>query len=429
MKILRVLLLVVAVTAIAAVAYVAIDTFVISPSRADDFDQQLFSTSDNNLVERGRYLAVAGNCVSCHTANGGPEMAGGLEFVTPFGTIFSTNITSDPETGIGNWSGPQFAASMRHGVRPDGEHLYPVFPYTSFTKIDDADLAALFAYFKTVPPVSSEPPENDLTFPFNVRALMSLWKLLNFDSGVYKADETQTEEWNRGGYLVRALAHCDACHAPRNLLGGQSETLMSGGAYIDKVPGGARQLWSAPDLSSAPHGLSLWSEEDVASYLQTGRNSFLETFGPMNEVIMNSTRHLEASDINAMAYYLKSLPSSEPERRSAATDQQLGMGRTLYNLHCGTCHLPSGLGDPEMAPQIASGSLVVQESNPASLINVILYSPEAPHPPLPPKWREPMDEFQYLLDDEEVAALASFVRASWDNAGGAVSAEQVARQR
>lgn len=381
-------------------------------------------------IERGKYLALAGNCASCHTARSDGFMAGGLAFETPFGKIYSTNITPDVETGIGDWTGEQFLNSMRQGVRPNGEHLYPVFPYTAFTKVTDEDVAALFAYLQSIPAIRQEASENEIWFPFNQRSLMSIWKAMFFDEGVYKEDNAKSAEWNRGAYLVEALAHCGACHSPRNYLGAEHSAMaMTGGVYTDKVPNGTLRPWSAPNLTSAPSGLGLWPLEEVAAYLKTGRNSYVETFGPMNEVILNSTRHLSDGDVNAMAVYLKSLPPNEGHTRATAKNSVLGMGRTLYNLHCGTCHLPTGLGDEESAPRLGGGSLVVRASNPASLINVILDGPELPDPPLPTKRRKPMEDFRYILDDEEIAALASYLRSAWGNTGGEVTAKQVAEQR
>ena len=381
-------------------------------------------------IERGKYLALAGNCASCHTARSDGFMAGGLAFETPFGKIYSTNITPDVETGIGDWTGEQFLNSMRQGVRPNGEHLYPVFPYTAFTKVTDEDVAALFAYLQSIPAIRQEASENELWFPFNQRSLMSIWKAMFFDEGVYKEDNAKSAGWNRGAYLVEALAHCGACHSPRNYLGAEHSAMaMTGGVYTDKVPNGTLRPWSAPNLTSAPSGLGLWPLEEVAAYLKTGRNSYVETFGPMNEVILNSTRHLSDGDVNAMAVYLKSLPPNEAHTRATAKNSVLGMGRTLYNLHCGTCHLPTGLGDEESAPRLGGGSLVVRASNPASLINVILDGPELPDPPLPTKRRKPMEDFRYILDDEEIAALASYLRSAWGNTGGEVTAKQVAEQR
>lgn len=386
--------------------------------------------AEDELVDRGKYLALAGNCASCHTTPDGSYMAGGLAFDTPFGVIYSTNITPDTATGIGEWSAADFRSSMRHGVRPNGDHLYPVFPYTAFTRMTDTDLEALYAFLQSIPPVTQPATENDLPFPFSYRPMMALWKWLFFKPGAYAADEVKDARWNRGAYLVEALAHCSACHTPRNMLGAEnSDRAFAGGEYTDRVEPGKYRPWSAPNLSASMRGLGLWSQADVSGYLHTARNGFLESFGPMNEVIMNSTRHLSKDDVDAMALYLKALPAQEhgtPEQPSQLT---MGRGRTVYNLHCGTCHLPTGEGDPEMGPRLNAGSLVVQAENPASMINAILYGPEPPHPPLPEKWRKPMEEFQWKLDDEEVAAVATFVRNSWGNRAGVVTAEDVARQR
>jgi mono/diheme cytochrome c family protein len=385
---------------------------------------------DPARIERGRYLALAGNCASCHTAPGGEFMAGGLPFETDFGTLYSTNITPDADTGIGEWSAADFLVSMRYGLRPTGEHLYPAFPYTAFTNLRDNDVIDLFAYLKSVPPVRRDNTANALAFPYDQRALLGPWKTLYFKPEKLEADSSQSPEWNRGAYLVEALAHCSECHSPRNRLGAKIDgASMTGGSYLDRVQDGHTVPWSAPNLTGAGHALGMWSQSELEAYLKSGRNEFVETFGPMNEVIVNSTRHLSDADIEAMAVYLKSLPARSRSQAPETDPQVLGMGRTQYNLHCGTCHLPTGLGDPEMAPRLAKGSLVVRSEDPASLINVILYSPQMADFDMPSHWLNPMDEFQYLLTDDELAALASFVRASWDNRAGAVSARQVARQR
>ncbi len=413
-----------------AVAALFLGLRILGPPTSIDYELAPIALDDDALIARGRYLAIAGNCGACHTVEGGELMAGGLPFETPFGTIYSTNITPDEETGIGNWTAEQFLESMRFGVRPDGTHLYPAFPYTSFTRVTDNDVSAIYAYLMNLPAVGQTAPGNDLSFPFNMRVLLVAWKALFFTDGVFVAEETESEEWNRGAYLVEGLAHCGACHTPRNMMGAEdNDRFMAGGEYLDKVHGGVYRPWSAPNLTSSETGLSLWLDADLLSYLRTGRNRFLDTFGPMNEVVMDSTRHLSVSDTRAMTTYLKSLPAVSEDRRRHADQQVLGRGRTIYNLYCGTCHLPTGLGDTEMGPKLNDGSLVVQAENPASMINVILYGPELPDPPLAPRWWEPMDEHQYLLDDEEIAAVASFIRHSWDNPGGLVTPDQVARQR
>ncbi len=397
-----------------------------------DIDPSLATADlgDAERIERGRYLVLAGNCASCHTTRGGAYMAGGLSFDTDFGTLHSTNITPDESTGIGRWTLEDFLVSMRYGLRPSGEHLYPAFPYTAFSKLHDEDLVDLFAYLRSIEPVVQENPANDLQFPYSQRALLGPWKSWFFESSEFVPDSARSAEWNRGAYLVDALAHCSECHSPRNALGAKvADELMAGGSYRDAVPDGHTVPWSAPNLTSAGHALGMWPQQAIADYLKTGRNAFVETFGPMNEVIVNSTQHLSDEDISAMAVYLKSLPAIDAAQAPETDSRVLGMGRTQYNLHCGTCHLPTGLGDAEMAPRLAQGSLVVRAEDPASLINVILYAPQMAELDKATHWLKPMEEFQYLLTDEEVAALASFVRSSWDNGASRVTADDVARQR
>ena len=381
------------------------------------------------LLERGRYLATAGNCAACHTTADGAIFAGGLAFETPFGKLFSANITPDPDTGIGRWSLAQFAAALRHGVRASGEHLYPVFPYTAFTQISDADVVALYAYLRALQPVRVQLPPNQMHFPFGWRALLAPWKLLFFDAGAFKSDPTQSVEMNRGAYLVKALGHCSACHSPRNLLGAErSGRLMTGGVLRDDSGDGVVRAWSAPNLTNASNGLGRWSVEDIVAYLKTGTNRYAMSYGPMNNVIFNSTRHLADADLRAMALYLKSLQADEGIVGPAPGADVRKAGETLYTVHCGSCHQPDGRGAEESAPPLA-GSLVVQSSHPATLINTILNGPDLPEPvPGAHKWRH-MEPHGDDLTDEDVAALASYVRTAWGNRGGAVTPADVQAQR
>jgi mono/diheme cytochrome c family protein len=249
------------------------------------------------------------------------------------------------------------------------------------------------------------------------------------DEGPYQSDAAKSKEWNRGAYLVEGLAHCSACHSPRNLLGAESSSdALTGGVYTDRVAGDTQRPWSAPNLTSVSHGLGAWSVDEIAAYLKTGKNSRVVSFGPMNDVIMKSTRYLTDADVRAMAIYLKSLPANEGDLGSPAQADVLSAGSTLYDVHCGTCHLPTGMGGDDSGPPVA-GNLVVQASDPASLINVILYGPELPDPPPPTREWQHMDAFGEKLTDEEVAALASYLRSAWNNKGGAVTAAQVAKQR
>jgi mono/diheme cytochrome c family protein len=383
------------------------------------------------VMSPGQYLATAGNCISCHTREGGDPFAGGVAFVTDFGRIYSTNITPDATNGIGGWTEEQFVRAMREGIAADGTHLYPAFPYTDFALVTDADLKAIWAYLKTVKPSSQQPPANEMGFPFNQRSLMSIWNTLFFNGAPFKPTEGQSAAWNRGAYLVEGLGHCGACHTPRNFLGAEDDSrALSGGTYLDKVKGGAYRPWSAVNLTSADDGLKTWSADDLMSYMKTGHSIRAGTYGPMNEVIENSLRHLTDDDLTAIATYIKALPPIQRSPQLSLSAADLREGDTQYTIHCGTCHLPTGLGSTpgsELGPPLV-GSAVVQAEDPASLINVILHGGEVPQPP-PPKGWTTMKAFGNILDDEQAAAIATYVRASWGNRGGKVTAAEVARQR
>jgi len=401
-----------------------------APDAAPDRGVAAESTgADPALVARGAYLAAAANCVSCHTSPDGPAYAGGLAFRTPFGVVHSTNITPDVETGIGAWTFDQFARSMREGVGDGGEHLYPVFPYASFAAITDADLEALYAFFRSVPAVRQAPTPNEMRFPFDQRWLLAGWKALFLRPAVFEPEPERSAEWNRGAYLVEALGHCAACHSPRNALGAvKAGREMSGGVFVDRVPSGDYRPWSAPDLTPAATGLGSWSAQDIVDYLKVGKNAHAAAYGPMNEVVMNSTRRLSDADLEAIAAYFKGLAPAPAAASEAAPPEVLGRGRTIYDIHCGTCHQPTGLGAPETGARLAR-SPVVQADDPATLLNVIIYGPELADPPPPVgDWKQ-MPSFNDKLKDDEIAALATYIRQEWGHRAGAVAVEDVAAQR
>ncbi|WP_262696451.1 c-type cytochrome [Kordiimonas aquimaris] len=386
----------------------------------------------SDVEKAGKYLVAAGNCVSCHTSENGSPFAGGLAFETPFGTIYSTNISSDPELGIGGWSLEEFEAALRHGERPDGENLYPVFPYTSYTLISDEDVASIYAFLKTVEPVKYTPPENDLGFPYNQRWAVGLWKALYFDEGRFEPEQAQTKQWNRGAYLVEGLGHCGMCHSPRNFMGAiDTDLAMTGGTYMTHVES-KLSAWSAPNLTSADNGLSMWHEEDIKNYLKLGVSARAGVFGPMNKVVMNSTRHMSAEDVTAMAVYLKSLPANSQDTNPPAADTTIQAGSVQYDIHCGTCHLPTGQGSPNTGPTLI-GSPVVLDTDPSSLINITLFGAQTPKIAPSDEWNsrrwQHMNPFAAKLNDKQVADLLSFIRSSWGHKAGAVSSEQVTTQR
>ena len=387
---------------------------------------------DAALVQRGRYLALAGDCISCHTRADGAPFAGGLAFHTPFGTVYSSNITPDPQTGIGRWSEAEFARALRQGIGRNGEHLYPVFPYPYFTKISDADVSALYAFLRAMPAAHYVAPANEMAFPFGQRRLLGVWKSLFFREGRFIPDKTKFPDWNRGAYLVEGLGHCSACHTPRNYLGGEKAgLLMTGGVYQESLDD--RPIdWSAVNLTSGANGLQAWPLKDLTNYLKLGYSPHASVHGPMISVVMNSTRNLTREDDEAIATYLKALAPNKQNDARQPSDRLMSTGETLYSIHCGTCHLPTGLGSASTAPPLA-GSSVVLTPDPASMINIVLRGPVLPDQPPSPEWQnrrwQSMPAFGEKLSDEEAAELLSYVRASWGNKEGAVTEEQVAGQR
>ncbi len=382
----------------------------------------------DSTVEKGRYLATIGNCVTCHTTRNGQLFAGGVQFQTGFGVLYSTNITSDQNTGIGRWSFGDFYQAMKHGTRPDGIHLYPAFPYTSFSRLSDADIASIYLYMQTVKPVSVSARKNHLKFPYNLRFTLRAWNKLFHSSETYVHDAGQSAEWNRGAYLIQGIAHCGACHTPRNFLGAERADLaLSGGVLYDEVSHGKSRQWSAVNLTSANTGLGAWSANDIQAYLKTGDSVRAVVHGPMTEVVLNSTRYFKDDDIRAIASYLKALPATGDSNRKTADPKQLAAGEITYTVHCGTCHLPTGLGDQTLGVTLA-GNAIVQANDPSSLINVILYAPHLPPPPFVSD-RTRMKPFGKRLSDEEIANLATYIRANFGNQAGMVSTRQVTQQR
>ena len=262
--------------------------------------------ADQAQLDRGAYIFAAADCAACHTnvKEKGPLLAGGRPLKTPFGTFYSPNITADPTTGIGRWSDADFVAALRDGVSPDGSHFFPVFPYPSFTRMTDQDMLDLKAYIFSLPPVTQANREHDIGFPFGWRFTVGMWKMLNFTAGAFVPDPKQTAEWNRGAYLVEAVAHCGECHTPRGWLGGleQSEALSG----TKDGPDGLKVPNITPDKET---GIGTWSQKDVIRLLRTGQLPDGDFVGPgMGEVVTNGTSKLTDSDRQAIAVYLDTVP-------------------------------------------------------------------------------------------------------------------------
>ena len=354
-------------------------------------------------VQRGEYLARAGDCISCHTAPGGAPYAGGYRLETPFGALLAPNITPDPGTGIGNWSADDFYRALHAGINRRGKDMYPAMPYDFYTKVTREDSDAIYAYLRTVAPVGNAVDVNQLRFPFNVRMSMAVWRELYFTEGTFKPDPAKPAAWNRGAYLVEGLGHCSACHSPRNALGGIEKDKAFTGATVDG--------WFALNLSSNLHtGLGTWSAQDIATYLKTGAVTGRTTaLGPMALVVKNSTSRMTDADLMAIATYLKDIPANSSLRQGKpAPDPTRVAGATLYLDHCAGCHQSGGRGVPGVFPPLAGNGAVIAP-DPADILKVVLQG-------IPAQGKYvPMPSFATQLSDTQIADLANYVRTSWGN--------------
>ncbi len=375
-----------------------------------------------NLVKQGQILAGIGNCAACHTLPDGEPYAGGRALPTPFGVIHSTNLTPDPETGIGTWSEAAFARAMRHGVDREGRHLYPVFPYDYFTRASDADLGALYAYLMSLDPIVAEAAQNDLVFPFSVRPLLAGWKVLYLDEGALQPDPAQDEEWNRGRYLVESLGHCGACHSPRNALGAAAKTGPK--AYA----GGEAEGWSVPPLNGASSAPLEWNVDSIANYLIEGWDSdHGVAAGPMRPVVDDLHEQSE-DDVVAMAVYVDWLMGNDrPENASLAAtranakaldwghpdapilpeESALLAGARVFEANCANCHKAGAKSVP------LALTTVLHAPDAANLINIVLHGIQPPPVGSPDR---SMPGRAVQVSDDDLVALAAFVRDRFTDA-------------
>jgi mono/diheme cytochrome c family protein len=373
-----------------------------------------------DLIRRGRYLAIAGDCVSCHTRRGGRPFEGGLGLQTPFGMIYSANLTSDRDHGIGAWTPDQFFRALHDGVAPGGKHLYPALPYPHFTIVSRADTDAILAFLKTVPAVHYLQPANRLPFPIDIRASVIGWDALKFSPHSFRGNPAMPAQWNRGAYLVEGLAHCGACHTPKDMLGAERPDQAYRGAAIEN--------WLAPDLTGNPRtGLGRWTGGDIVQYLRTGRNVHANAAGLMAEVVAYSTSLLSDSDLTAMATYLKSLPASPSLSSPAPEAAAMHAGSAIFFDACTACHLTGGRGQAGTFPPLR-GSGVAQQNDPTGVIRLILAGGRTAPTRSRPSFQS-MPSFGWKLNDQEVADVATYVRNSWGNRAPPVSSQQVARIR
>jgi mono/diheme cytochrome c family protein len=374
---------------------------------------------DAALVARGAYLARAADCAPCHTGNASQPFAGGLGLKTPFGTLFSVNITSDPETGIGKWTFDQFKNALHRGIRADGAYLYPGMPFDAFTKIEEDDLEALWAYVRGIPPVKAPNPQNQLSFPFDVRLGMLAWRELFFSPGYFKPAAGKSAEWNRGAYLVEALAHCSDCHSPRNIMGAIKGKALFTGTEVDG--------FYAPDIASGALAKT-WTRDNLMQFLKTGASPQRgSVFGPMADVVHDSLSYLTDPDIAAIVTYLFDSPPPPdlpaPQTLSPLAPDVYRQSARLYIDNCATCHQPHGTGTAGAVPPLR-GNPAVTALDPYNVITVVLEG-------LPKGGQYGvMPSFAGRLSDAQIADLANYVRTSWGNQAAAnASAAMVAAWR
>jgi alcohol dehydrogenase (quinone), cytochrome c subunit len=430
-------------SAIVAGAAWAAFAFAQEPASAPQTDTQVThpnaasaSDADKAMIEKGRYLAAAADCVACHTAQGGKPFAGGLGIESPIGKIYSTNITPDKKTGIGDYTFEDFDNAVRHGVAKNGSSLYPAMPYVSYAKVTPADTKALYAYFMHgVQPVEQANKAEDIVWPLSMRWPLRFWRMA-FAPDVVSDDALASgDQVARGRYLVEGLAHCSACHTPRGV-GLQEKSLTDDGSTF--LSGGVIDGYLAKNLrGDAKDGLAGWSQADIVAFLKSGRTAHSAAFGGMAAVVENSTQHMSDADLTAIAAYLKTLSPADKSSQAlvanadaanalrAGTDRSNGAMTFVDN--CAACHRTSGSGYNETFPTLALSS-VVNSDDPSSLIHIVLSGGEMPWTKAGPT-HYAMPAFAERLTDRDVADVLTFVRSSWGNHAPAVTADQVAKLR
>ncbi|MEQ1534577.1 MAG: cytochrome c [Burkholderiaceae bacterium] len=431
-----------------------------TPAKGEKLDENSTLKSSDPQVQRGAYLAKVGNCAACHTARGGAAFAGGKAISTPFGTVYTSNITPDAATGIGKWSADAFYRAMVEGRSADGHLLTPAFPYPNYTHITRADADDLYSYFmQGVAPVVQANKPHDLPFPFNTQLALAFWRTLFFEKADQTIDKTtinniasqaintpartlndgvktDNSDIQRGAYLVRGLGHCSACHAERNALGASVNNQLS-----DQLLGGAlmpMRDWYAPSLvDPAEAGVAHLPRQDVVALLKTGIAPNASMLGPMAEVVAGSTQFWTDTDLQATSAYLQSLPQTELKNSTKSTSSVkskpilFDKGAELFTQHCATCHGEQGQGmrvEGNVALPALAGNRAVTLANSTNLVRILLaggYAPSTTSNPRP----FGMPPFVHVLGDEDIAAVTTYIRNAWGNQADSVTAADVVRQR
>ncbi|MEX3937010.1 cytochrome c [Paraburkholderia phymatum] len=405
----------------------AVDTSIVKPAS---------TAADEVQIEKGRYLAVAGDCIACHTSKGGKPFAGGLTIDSPIGKIYSTNITPDKETGIGDYTFEDFDNAVRHGIAKSGVSLYPAMPYASYAKVKPSDIRALYAYFMNgVRPVSQANKAADIRWPLSMRWPLRFWRMAFAPDVATNDSPIAADPVARGRYLVEGLGHCSACHTPRGF-GLQEQALTNDGKAF--LSGGVIDGYLAKNLrGDRKDGLASWTEADIVAFLKSGRTAHSAAFGGMAEVVLDSTQHMTDADLQAIAAYLKTLTPADGSTKALTADaaayralrtgSDRSNGALTFLDNCAACHRTGGSGYDRTFPTLAL-STVVNTEDPTSLIHIVLKGGEVPWTKAAPT-HYAMPGFDWRLNDRDIADLLTFVRSSWGNHAPAVTESQVAKVR
>ena len=416
-------------TALTAIVTVAVLINLSACSKKDAAAPEAKADPKLDQVIRGQYLTAVGDCYACHTVRGSEPFAGGLEMPTPFGSLYTPNITPDKQYGIGSWSADDLWRALHEGKSKGGDFLYPGFPYTNYTKVTRADSDAIYAYFMSLKPVAVKSREHELRFPYNQRSLLAGWRTLYFTAGEYKDDPSKSKEWNRGAYLVEGLGHCNACHATRNALGAITKDDDYSGGLIPL------QNWYAPSLTSSREaGLGDWDMKDIVDLLRTGVSARGAVFGPMAAVVQHSLQEMSLGDLTAMATYLKAQSEQQAptsmlahEVTAAETGALKVAGAKVYKDHCESCHMADGKGVPRVYPPLANNQSITMKNavNPVRIVLNGGFPPSTEGNPRP----YGMPPFYQELSDQQIAAVVTYIRQSWGNGAPPPTALEVQKSR
>jgi len=402
-----------------------------SPASPFDNEADSGAAASADLIQRGEYVARLSDCVACHSTPENAPFSGGLAMATPVGKIYTTNITPDPESGIGRYSLADFDRAVRQGVAQDGHRLYPAMPYPSYQKLSDEDIRALYAFMMHgVQPASRQNQPSEIPRPLNMRWPLALWRAAFASGEPWQRVANRDALWNRGAYLVEGPGHCGSCHTPRGLA--FNEKALDAGSP-DYLAGALLDGWYAPSLrGDANTGISRWSEEEVVTFLKTGRNAHAVVFGSMTDAFNNSTQFMRDDDLRAIARYLKSLPPGSNDSGNAwhyAANNQQGArrpGEQTFIARCSSCHDADGRGQAPWIPPLAGATSMQVDAS--SAINIVLNgSARVVADGVPDAYRMP--PYRKQLTDGEIADVLNYIRSSWGNGGAQTEAKAVAEMR